>query len=96
MSRETQRPWNPPKREPTGYFQTADVVMRSDRSLAGPLRMGTARGAGPTGAVLGGASDFEMDRITPRKYDPIGNSHERSPEFPKSSLLSRESRTKRG
>jgi hypothetical protein len=58
--------------------------------------MGTARGVGPSGAVRIGASDFEMDRISPRSFDPMGTSDTRAPEFPSSSLLSKESRSKRG
>lgn len=95
MSRENQRPWIPPKREPVGYFQTADVIQRSDRSLAGPLRMGTAPGVGPRGAIRNGNSDFEMDRITPRGFDPMGSHNTRAPDFPSSTLLSREARSRR-
>lgn len=94
MSKDNQREWAAVKRNPTGYFQTADGILRSDRSLAGPLRMGTAKGVGPSGAIRNGSSDFEMDRITPRKFDPIGSHNTRAPDFPPSTLLSRESRSR--
>jgi len=52
---------------PTGLW-------RSDRSLAGPLRRGTAGDVGPR--ALGGAnryaSDLGTDRVSPRSHDPIG------------------------
>jgi hypothetical protein len=95
MSRENQREWAPVKRNPVGYFQTADGILRSDRSLAGPLRLGTEPRVGPSGAIRNGSSDFEMDRITPRKFDPIGSHNTRAPDFPSSTLLSREARSRR-
>lgn len=99
MSRENQAPW-PRKvadkwepRSPTGRFQTPDTILRSDRSLAGPLRMGTASGVGPRGALRGGnTSDFGMDRITPRGFDPIGNSLTFAPSQEESTLVSRDVR----
>lgn len=55
------------KAEPTGRFLTPDVIMKSDRSLAGPLRHGTAPGVGPRGrAVIADyeqRSDFGTDMI---------------------------------
>lgn len=77
---------------PTGYFQTANVIQRSDRSVAGPLRLGTEPRVGPKGAIRNGNSDFEMDRITPRGFDPMGSHNTREPPQPASSLLSREVR----
>jgi hypothetical protein len=99
MTKETQAPW-PRKRDdgteprsPTAFFANPDAIMKSDRSLAGPLRMGTAPGAGPTGALRGGtSSDFGMDRVSPRRFDPIGNSLNRAGDREASPLVSRELR----
>lgn len=105
MSRENQREWpqgrvsdGTERRSPTGFFQTADALLRSDRSLAGPLRRGTSRGVGPTGrggGRGGGSSDFGMDRITPRGFDPMGTSDTRAPPQEASELVSRETRNNR-
>lgn len=95
MTKETQREWFPAKREPVGFFQTADVALKSDRSLAGPLRMGTAPGVGPSGAQLGGNSDFEVDRTTPRDFDPFGTTRNRFGEIP-SARISKEVRGQGG
>ena len=82
----TEREW-PRTREtdgterggPTGFFQTADGVLKSGRSLAGPLRTGTAPGVGPKGAADGGnGSDFGTDRISPRGFDPMGTDLDRT------------------
>lgn len=104
MSRETQREWPSVKPDgsdrtsPIGYFQTATVIQKSDRSVAGPLRLGTEPRVGPRGALRNGVSDYEMDRITPREMDPMGTSSMRQPQTrPMSGLLSREVRRgKRG
>ena len=99
MSKENQREW--PKGQertgadrtaPVGRFVNPDVITKSDRSLAGPLRMGTEPRVGPRGAVQPGPSDYEMDRITPRGFDPIGNSLTFAPDQPPSSLVSRDIR----
>lgn len=95
MSRENQREWIPAKREPVGFFQTANVVQRSDRNLAGPLRMGTAPGTGPSGAVLSGNSDFEVDRTSPRDFDPLGTTRDRFGKI-ESARISKEVRGQRG
>lgn len=92
MSQENQRPWIPAKREPVGFFQTPDVAQRSDRSLAGPLRMGTAPGVGPSGAGTTGSSDFETDRVTPRDFDPMGTTRDRFASIP-SARISKEVRS---
>lgn len=91
MSRENQREWLPAKGEPVGWFQTADVIQRSTRSLAGPLRMGTEPRIGPRRAVLSGNTDFEMDRTTPKDFDPIGTTRNRFGEIA-SARISREIR----
>jgi hypothetical protein len=75
---------------PDGYF-------RSDRALAGPLRMGTARNVGPSGALFrdGFSSDMGTDRLTPRGFDPMGTSLEREPRQERSTYISREIRSRR-
>jgi hypothetical protein len=92
----SQREWPAVKREPVGHYQTPDGTLRSDRSVAGPLRLGTAPGVGPKGFLRdGNASDFGMDRVSPRGFDPMGTSDTRAPAQEGSSLLSRETRAKR-
>lgn len=100
MTKENQREWprvraedGTERRSPTGFYQSPDVIERSNRSLAGPLRMGTAPGVGPRGALRGGTtSDFGMDRVTPRGFDPMGTSLTRSPNQEASDLVSKEVR----
>jgi hypothetical protein len=77
---------------PTGFYQSANVIERSDRPLAGSLRLGTAPGVGPKGALKPGSSDFGMDRITPRRFDPIGTSDMRTAQPEASDLISKEVR----
>ena len=91
-----QGEWPTVKREPVGVYQHPDAILRSDRSLAGPLRLGTEPRVGPRGFLRdGNASDFGMDRVTPRGFDPMGTSDTRAPPQEPSALLSRESRAKR-
>ena len=100
MSRENQRPWprvrNAQERNsPTAFFATPDNWLKSERSLAGPLRLGTEPRVGPSGAIRNGSSDFGMDRISPRGFDPIGTALSRyGPQEP-SPLISRELRRSR-
>jgi hypothetical protein len=68
------------------------VIERSNRSLAGPLRLGTSPGVGPRGAIRNGSSDLGMDRITPRGFDPMGTSLEREPRQEASDLVAKEVR----
>jgi hypothetical protein len=56
------------------------------------LRLGTAPGVGPKGALLNGNSDLGLDRITPRGFDPAGTSDTRAPAQEASQLVSREAR----
>ena len=98
MSKENQKAWptvRPSGLErggPLGHFLTPDTTLRSERSLDGPLRMGTSPGVGPRGAPDAGASDFGMDRITPRRFDPIGNPITRAPAREESTLIARDIR----
>lgn len=91
-----QGEWPKVKGNPVGHFQHPDGVLKSDRSLAGPLRLGTEPRVGPKGFLRdGNASDFGMDRVSPRGFDPMGTSDTRAPAQEASSLLSRETRVKR-
>ena len=98
MSKENQREWprqrpsGPDRTAPTAMFETADGFLKSERSLAGPLRMGTAPNVGPRGALRDGSSDFGMDRVSPRGFDPEGTSDTRAPPQEASTLVSRETR----
>jgi hypothetical protein len=103
MSQEKEREWprvraqdGTEKRSPVGFYQSPDVIEKSNRSLAGPLRLGTSPGVGPRGALRGGSSDFGMDRVSPRGFDPMGTSLERAPRQEASELVSREVRRGRG
>ena len=91
-----QGEWPIVKREPVGFYQHPDAVLRSDRSLAGPLRLGTEPRVGPRGLLGDGpTSDMGMDRVSPRGFDPAGTSDTRAPPQEASSLLSRQTRVKR-
>jgi len=98
MARENQREWpmtqanGMERNAPTAIFTHPNGYLKSGRSLAGPLRMGTSRGVGPSGPLLDGASDMGVDRVSPRRFDPIGNSLNRAGEREKSPLISRELR----
>lgn len=72
-----QSEW-PPEREPSATFVTRDGYLKSGRPLAGPLRMGTEPRVGPRGAGAGGSSDFGVDRISPRGFDPMGTDLDRT------------------
>lgn len=82
-----QGEWPTVRGNPTAFFETPDAYLKSGRSLAGPLRMGTSPGVGPRGAPPTGASDFGMDRVSPRDFDPAGTSRERTGTIP-SDLIS--------
>ena len=73
-------------------FQAPDATERSDRSLAGPLRLGPAPCVVPRGALRPGGSDLGTDRVSPRGFDPMGTSDTRAPEQEGSTLISREVR----
>jgi hypothetical protein len=74
MAKESEWPTN---RDPTAVFVTADGYLKSGRPLGGPLRMGTEPRVGPRGAGDGGSSDFGVDRVSPRGFDPIGTALDR-------------------
>jgi hypothetical protein len=85
-----QSEWPVVKRERIGDFVVPDGYLRSDRPLAGPLRLGTEPRVGPRGLSRDGtSSDFEMDRVSPRGFDPAGTSDTRAPAQEASYLLSR-------
>jgi hypothetical protein len=69
-----------------------------DRELVGPLRMGTAPNVGPSGRAIiadeSRLSDLGMDRISPRRFDPIGTSDGRAPAPEESKLIAQEIRGK--
>ena len=85
---------------PAGFFQTRDGVLKSGRSLAGPLRTATSADVGPrarsrAASGEGRDSDFGMDRISPRGFDPIGTPDDRIGPQPSSDLVTEQLR-KRG
>ena len=101
MSKENQRGWprtrdtGVERRAPTAFFATPDGYLKSERSLAGPLRRGTVNTVGPKGSAPNGPSDFGMDRVTPRGFDPEGTALTRyGPQEP-SPLIARELRAPR-
>jgi hypothetical protein len=101
MSRDEQREWprvrdsGTEKRSPTAIFTHPDNFWKSERSVAGPLRRGTARGVGPSGGAGGGNSDMGVDRISPRRFDPLGNYLSRDGAREESPQISRELRNNR-
>lgn len=96
-----QGEWPTVRGNPRGFFLTGNGVLRSDRSLAGPLRTGTEprvgpRAAGPSAGGESRSSDFGMDRVSPRGFDPMGTSLERQPtQFP-SDLVTEDVRRRNG
>jgi hypothetical protein len=99
MADETERKqseWPRVKRQPAvADFLTPNGFLKSDRSLAGPLRLGTEPRIGPRGLLPDGtSSDFGMDRVTPRGFDPAGTSDTRAPPQEGSTLLSRSIRSR--
>ena len=79
------------RRGPTGFYNAPDGVLRSDRSLAGPLRTGTSadvgpRARGPVSGDVSNRSDFGMDRISPRDFDPMGTPRNRFGDIPSDAI----------
>jgi hypothetical protein len=57
---------------PPAFTLTPDGYLKSDRALAGPLRLGTAPGVGPKGTrTTGFGTDFGVDRNN-KRFDPMG------------------------
>ena len=81
---------------PPAITVSPDGVLRSNRSLAGPLRWGTAPGVGPRGNIGDEfrETDFGMDRVDPRDVDPMGWPIKRT--APASALISAGQRRRRG
>ena len=102
MPREEQREWprqrpsdGTERTSPRAMFVTSDGYLRIDRSVSGPLRIGTEKRVGPRGALRDGGSDFGVDRVSPRRFDPIGTHDERAPARESSELVSKETRRSR-
>lgn len=61
---------------PNACFQGPDGLFKSNRSLTGPLRMGTDPKTGPKGGVVEASnsrdSDFGMDRVSPAMGNRFG------------------------
>jgi hypothetical protein len=94
-----QGEWPLVKREPDAYVLVPDVYTRTDRPAAGPLRLGTVPdGVGPRGRGGGGLelSDYAMDRISPRSFDPMGTSIQRYRNEKRDNKLVRERPASRG
>ena len=72
MAKEREFP--PTSPSPPALTITPDCTLSSARSLAGPLRVGTAPGVGPRrqGNSAGFGSDFGVDRMEQRQVDSIG------------------------
>jgi hypothetical protein len=89
MAREGE--WPRVKREIDARTLVPDGLTKSERAAAGPLRTGTAQGVGPRGVSAGGESrttDYGMDRISPRRFDPAGTAMSRyGPQVPSSTLV---------
>jgi len=90
-NRRQSWPYNGAAASPPALTQSPDGLLNSNRSLAGPLRLGTAPGVGPRGNDIESTrgSDFGMDRISPRALDSIGQKYPESPGTPQSRLISR-------
>ena len=92
-----QGEWPRVKGNPDAFVQHPQVTERIDRAVCGPLRYGTSEGVGPRGrAVVAENSertDYGMDRVTPRGFDPLGWPSKDSQQS--SDLISREIRGRR-
>ena len=91
----TQNPWPKIAESPPAWTLTPDGYRKSDRSLAGPLRLGTAPGVGPKGNSNSGfGTDMGVDRVSPRRFDPMGTHDTRAPAREESTRVSTEVRKK--
>jgi hypothetical protein len=81
---------------PPSLTVSPDGLLRSDRNLVGPLRLGTEPRVGPRGnSNVGFETDFGVDRVSPRGFDPMGTSDTRAPLQESSELISRAGRRRR-
>lgn len=91
--RGRQGEWPRVQREPDAYFAVPDGYFRSDRDVAGPLRMGTTPEVGPKGpAVIADrdkSTDFGMDRIDPTAGKDINKGTSSPPPPVRSRLIAR-------
>ena len=87
-----QGEWPKVTGNPTAIFTNPDGYLKSTRSVAGPLRLGTEPRIGPKGALGNGTSDYGTDRISPRGFDPIGTALNRYGPQEASPLVSTELR----
>jgi hypothetical protein len=75
------------------YYTGPDGYHRSDRDVAGPLRMGTTANVGPKGPAVRAdrswESDFGMDRIDPTAGHDINKGTSQPPPPYKSDLIAR-------
>lgn len=71
-----QGEWPRVQGNPDAFVVAPDAYERVDRNVAGPLRYGTSPDVGPRGRAIvaedSERTDFGMDRVTPRGYDPMG------------------------
>lgn len=99
MHRGRQGEWPIVKREKDAFVVKPDAIEYTGRGVAGPLRTGTAPGVGPRGLSAGGESrttDYGMDRVSPRGFDPEGTALSRYGQQRPSELIARENRQRRG
>lgn len=101
-NRRQSWPYNGAAASPPAITVSPDTDLNSGRPLVGRLRWGTAPGVGPrygragdNGDSLQG-TDFGMDRVSPRGFDPMGTSDTRAPPQEASELISRAGRRRRG
>lgn len=92
--------WEPElnRNPPIAYFTAPDGYHRSDRDVAGPLRMGTTPEVGPKGPAVRAdrswQSDFGMDRIDPTAGRDINKGTSQPPPPYKSDLIAQVERGK--
>ena len=96
-NRRRSWPYSGQAASPPALTQSPDGLWNSGRSFAGVLRIATAPGVGPRGVVRDGPGDTDlgMDRVSPRRFDPMGTQDERAPPFPSSDLIARDGRRRR-
>jgi hypothetical protein len=96
--RSRQSEWPIVKREKQAWVLKPDGYEFTARNVAGPLRTGTAPGVGPRGVSAGGESrltDYGMDRVSPRGFDPMGTALSRYGQQPGAELITGEYRDRR-